>query len=360
MRRSIFGNAGVRQFTQTFASGTEPDDEAWHLQPSGARTDPTTSSMMIGESPEIGAVVRQIEKMARSHAVILILGETGSGKELAARAIHCASPRAEGPFVAVNCGAVPDGLIETELFGHGKGAFTDAREARPGVIAQARRGTLFLDETDALSTKAQVTLLRFLQDLRYRPVGTAQEIAADVRVIAASNQNLQTLVAEGRFRQDLLYRLNIFELWIPPLRRRPEDIELLAKHFIDTFSGKYGIDAKRLHPATLEWLRQHDWPGNVRELENWVHRKVLLAEGEEIQGDAETSQAAINVEATPSSDLRTAKARALAAFESSYVSGVLARAHGNVTAAARMAGKERRAFGKLLKKYGIDKTRYQS
>jgi two-component system response regulator GlrR len=360
MRRSIFSNRGIRHLTQTFASRTESGDETWHLQPAGARTDVTTSPMLIGESPQIGAVVRQIEKMARSHAVILIQGETGSGKELAARAIHCASSRAAGPFVAINCGAVPDGLIETELFGHGKGAFTDAREARPGVIAQARSGTLFLDETDALSAKAQVTLLRFLQDLRYRPIGTAQEIAADVRVIAASNQNLQTLVADGRFRPDLLYRLNIFELWIPPLRRRPEDIELLAKHFIDTFSGKYGIHAKRLHPATLDWLRQHDWPGNVRELENWVHRELLLAEGDEIRGDAETNQAAVNAEAPPSPDLRTAKARAIAEFESSYVSGVLARAHGNVTAAARMAGKERRAFGKLLKKYGIDKSRYQS
>jgi DNA-binding NtrC family response regulator len=314
---------------------------------------------LIGESPAIRAVVRQVEKIAPSDAPVLIQGETGSGKELAARAVHHASARRGGPFVAVNCGAFPDGLIETELFGHARGAFTDAREARPGLVAHAERGTLFLDEIDTLSAKAQVTLLRFLQDHRYRQVGTSAEIVADVRIIAASNQSLQALVDDGRFRSDLLYRLNILELWIPPLRSRPQDVEPLAVHFLKLFSSKYGIPPKRLAAPALEWLRAQGWPGNVRELENWVHRELLLTEGEEIGRCGESEPAASDA-SSRTADFRTAKARAMAEFEAAYLSRVLAEAHGNVTAAARRAGKERRAFGKLLKKHGIDKTQYQS
>jgi DNA-binding NtrC family response regulator len=324
---------------------------------------------LIGQSPQILAVLGQIEKIGRSAASVLILGETGSGKELAARAIHAWSDRHAGPFLAVNCGAVPDGLIETELFGHGRGAFTDARDARAGVIAHAEGGTLFLDEIDALSPKAQVTLLRFLQDLRYRPVGTATEIASDVRIIAATNQDLRRLIDDGRFRSDLLYRLNILGLRIPPLRYRRADIEPLADHFIRVFSDKYGVPFKRLHPETLEWLERHDWPGNVRELENWIHRKLLFAEGDEIrlvaggysdtELDDDLAAAAEHLRAA-CPDLRTAKARALAEVETTYLSRALAESQGNVTRAARMAGKERRTFGRLMKKYGIDRARFRA
>jgi DNA-binding NtrC family response regulator len=357
MRRSIFSHGGARRLEHAFGSAIAARDGPYALGREGDAA--ATPHAIVGASPQIAVVMRHIEKMAPSDAVVLIQGETGSGKELAARAIHNASPRASGPFVAVNCGAVPDSLIETELFGHARGAFTDAREARAGVIAHAHHGTLFLDEIDALSPKAQVTILRFLQDLRYRPVGGAQEIRGDVRVIAASNQHLPSLVDNGRFRRDLLYRLNILELWIPPLRGRLDDIELLAHHFIDQFSGHYGLGVRRLHPATLDWLRHHDWPGNVRELENWIHRELLLADGEEI-GSPATPTSMADRQDRPAPDLRTAKARAVAEFEAAYVAGVLARTHGNVTAAARLAGKERRAFGKLIKKYGIDKRRYSS
>jgi DNA-binding NtrC family response regulator len=316
---------------------------------------------MIGNSPEFDVVAKRIERIARADASVLIHGETGSGKELVARSIHQSSVRHEGPFVAVNCGAVPDGLVETELFGHARGAFTDAKEPRPGVIAQAHGGTLFLDETDTLSMKAQVTLLRFLQDLRYRPVGSACEISSDVRVIAASNQDLHTLVDDGRFRRDLLYRLNIFEVWIPPLRKRPDDIEPLANHFIEMFGDKYGLHGRHLHPDTLRWLREQDWPGNVRELENWIHRELLLADGDEIRADVGAEPGtALQVEPASAPDLRSAKARALAEFEAAYLTRTLATAHGNVTAAAKLAGTERRAFGKLLKKYKIDKSHYHS
>jgi two-component system, NtrC family, response regulator GlrR len=325
----------------------------------------TTLLELVGDSPPMRAVARQIEKIARSDAPILIQGETGSGKELAARAILRGSARRAGPLVAVNCGAIPDGLIETELFGHSQGAFTDAKHARAGAIALAQGGALFLDEIDTLSPKGQVTLLRFLQDFRYRAVGSCKEIVADLRVIAASNQPLQRLVEDGRFRRDLLYRVNIFELSIPPLRNRESDIEVLAQHFIVRFSRHYDIPVKTLHPGTLESFRHYAWPGNVRELENWIHRELLLTEGDEIcsridqpvwldaAADRDTLEPTL-------ADYRTAKARALADFESTYVTRALAEAGGNVTMAARIAGKERRSFGKLLKKHGIARALYHA
>ena len=317
----------------------------------------------IGTSEGVRAVMRHVEKIARSDAPVLVQGETGSGKELIARAIWSRSTRRAGPFVPINCGAVPDGLIETELFGHGAGAFTDAKHSREGVIAQAQHGTLFLDEINTFSPKAQVTLLRFLQDLRYRPVGTSTERSADVRVIAASNQPLREMVDAGRFRRDLLYRLNILELTIPPLRNRQDDIDLLVDHFLRFFCQKYGLPPKRLHAETSAWLRTHHWPGNVRELENWIHREVLLAEGDEIRAAGHSLAcgdvtAAGPVDVPP--DYRAAKARALANFETAYLTQALAAAGGNVSAAARIAGKERRSFGKMLRKHGIDRFRFRS
>jgi DNA-binding NtrC family response regulator len=336
----------------------------WRIEEPCEQSGPIEWPLFVGNSLELRAVVRQIEKIARSDAPVLIQGETGSGKELAARAIRLRSARRTGPFVAVNCGAIPDGLIETELFGHSAGAFTDARQSRDGVIALAHRGTLFLDEVDTLSSKAQVALLRFLQDLRYRPVGLSSEVTANVRVIVATNQRLDDLVEEGRFRRDLLYRLNILELTIPPLRSRHCDIDLLAQHFLGVFCRQYGLPPKRLHPDASMWLHRHDWPGNVRELENWVHRHVLLADDPEIRIEDHT---------TPSSpapldgrtddepgDFRSAKARAVAEFESTYLKRVLAAAHGNVTAAARLAGKERRSFGRLLRKHRIERGQFDS
>ncbi|HEX2462606.1 MAG TPA: sigma-54 dependent transcriptional regulator [Vicinamibacterales bacterium] len=327
------------------------------------RLAPIATSLPAGTSAGVRAVTRQIEKIAQSDAPVLIEGETGSGKELAARAIWARGARRAGPFIPVNCGAIPDGLIETELFGHGAGAFTDAKHAREGVVAEAQHGILFLDEVNTLSPRGQVTLLRFLQDLRYRPVGTSTERPANVRIIAASNQPLHELVDAGRFRQDLFYRLNILELTIPPLRQRQDEILLLVEQFLQLFCGKYDLPQKRLHPTTAAWLRQHNWPGNVRELENWIHREVLLAEGDEIRTSGHpTSSCTIGWDALPgvATDYRAAKARALAEFDSAYLSHVLTAARGNVTVAARMAGKERRSFGRLLKKHGIDRYRFRN
>ncbi len=314
---------------------------------------------MVGASRVFNETVRRIGRIAVRDASVLIEGETGSGKEMAARAIHYLGARRDRPFIPVNCGAIPDTLIEAEFFGHGRGAFTDAREARAGLIAQAHGGTLFLDEIDSLTSKAQVSLLRFLQDQKFRPVGRDIELKADVRVIAATNKSLTQLTRSERFRDDLLYRLNILYLSIPPLRERDGDAELLALHFLRHYAKKYNLPPKRFSAQTLSWIRHHRWPGNVRELENTVHREFLLAEGDLIESGA-VAAAAFLPEATPAQpegeaalDFRSAKNKAIADFERTYLARLLQRTHGNISAAARLAKKERRAFGKLLKKYGM-------
>ncbi|VTU35448.1 sigma 54-interacting transcriptional regulator [Variovorax sp. PBL-E5] len=310
---------------------------------------------IIGASAAHARMVAQLERIAATEAPALIEGETGSGKELAARVIHYGGLRSERPFVPVNCGALPETLIESELFGHERGAFTDARHARAGLVAEANGGTLFLDEVDALSGKAQVTLLRFLQDQRYRPLGTSRELTGDVRVVAASNRPLAALVAEGGFRADLMYRLKILHLVLPPLRERAGDIELLAAHFIRRFSAKYGLPAKALPHDTLQWLRSQPWPGNIRELENWVHREFLMGGGIALREDAAPHAAPAAEDWDDSGLMRfqLAKAEAVRQFEQDYLQRALRQAEGNVTRAAQMVGKERRAFGKLLKKHGI-------
>ncbi len=306
---------------------------------------------VVGLSMAHTRMLEQLRCIAASDAPALIEGETGSGKEMAARAIHYGGTRHGGPFVPVNCGALPDALIEAELFGHERGAYTDAHRARRGLVAVACGGTLFLDEVDALSPKAQVTLLRFLQDQHYRPVGTAREEITDVRLIAASNRPLDTLVVQQSFRADLMYRLKILHLVLPPLRARADDIEALAQHFIVRFAAKYGAAPKALSDPALAWMQQHDWPGNVRELENWVHRRFLMCPGPVIElEDAGAAPAA------PESGLcpyQEAKARALRQFEADYLQRALRQSAGNVTRAAQLAGKERRAFGKLMKKHGL-------
>lgn len=319
-----------------------------------------TSSLqeIVGRSPACLRLITQIRKMAGNDASVLIEGETGSGKELAARAMHYLSRRRERPFVPLNCGAIPDSLIEAELFGHVRGSFTDAKHSREGVIAHANGGTLFLDEVDALPLKGQVTLLRFLQDRRYRPIGHSREQQSDVRIIAAANRPMKALVVEGGFRADLLYRLNVLGLSVPPLRERREDILPLAQHYLTLFCNRYDRAIKRLDSATELWLQQHQWPGNIRELENLIHRLVLLTDGELLHYTGDNS-----AETTPSPtcpDFQRAKAQAIELFERTYLARLMSEAHGNVSVAARMACKERRALGKLLKKHGIDKDVYRA
>jgi two-component system response regulator GlrR len=312
---------------------------------------------MIGDSPAFLGLKAHIARIAATDAPVLIEGETGSGKELAARSIHYLGARADRPFVALNCGAIPDNLVEAELFGHARGAFTDAHQERAGVVAQANGGTLFLDEIDALSPKAQVALLRFLQDHRFRRVGQDRELFCDARVIAASNRPLASLVAAREFREDLLYRIDILHLRIPSLREREGDAALLARHYLHKICAQYGLPAKRVHPDTLRWLDAQQWPGNVRQLENFIHRNALLCDGPELCMTPPTSSDQ-DGEHDDGLDFQRSKAHAIACFEKRFLARVLARTGGNVAAAARLMGKDRRAVGKLIKKHGIDRLTF--
>jgi two-component system, NtrC family, response regulator GlrR len=311
---------------------------------------------MIGHSEAFRAVERLIDKIAAYDAPVLIEGETGTGKELAARAIHYRGVRRDRPFVPVNCGALPDPLIESELFGHRRGAFTDARHDQPGLVALADSGTLFLDEVDALTPKAQVTLLRFLQDQQYRPLGGRHEERADVRVIAASNRPLDGLVETGQFRIDLLYRLKLMHLPLPPLRERRGDVGFLSKHFIEIGSARFVRAVRPLTEGTIAWFERYRWPGNIRELEHVVYHGLLLCEGPEIAIAPPPSFANATIDPLVEPSYRHAKEQAIADFEHAYLSQLINLANGNISIAARIAGTERRHLGRLLKKHRLSKA----
>jgi transcriptional regulator with GAF, ATPase, and Fis domain len=316
---------------------------------------------LIGRSPAFLETVRLIERVADTDVPVLIEGETGTGKEVAARAIHYGGSRRNRPFVPVNCGALPETLIENELFGHVRGAYTDAREPQPGLVALADGGTLFLDEVEALSLKGQVILLRFLQDLSYRPLGGRREERADVRIIAATNTRLADLVETKQFRIDLFYRLQIFCLRLPPLRERPGDPELLAAHFLRAASARYHCSQKTLDPGAVPLLDDYGWPGNVRELENLMQREVLLADGPVVslallkELSPQSGPRARTAAALTEFGFRQAKAQAVAEFERAYIVELLAKTRGNISQAARIAGKERSRLGKLVRKYGLER-----
>lgn len=313
---------------------------------------------LIGESPAFRAQIEKIPLIARCSANVLITGETGTGKELYARAIHYCSPRARGPFLPVNCGAIPTDLIENELFGHERGAYTSASTLQRGLIEEACGGTLFLDEIDCLPTLAQVKLLRFLQEKEYRPIGSTRARRADVRIIAASNLKLEEAVENGRMRQDLYYRLNIVSLHLCPLRERREDIPLLVAHFNRKYSREFHTKSLGLAPEALHLLLAHNWPGNVRELEHVIERAIVLGEEPTVRTADPASAAAPGCSHRES--LREAKAREIALFEKNYVRGLLSACRGNITKAAQMAQKNRRAFWQLIHKYQIDVSSFKS
>ncbi len=237
---------------------------------------------MIGTGAAIREVFNAIRKVSNTDAPVLVLGESGTGKELAARAIHNLSARKSGPFVAINCGAIPENLIESELFGHEKGAFTGAHATRPGRVEMANKGTLFLDEMGELPLPLQVKLLRFLQQREIERVGGRTTIPVDVRVVAATNQDLKQAMAEGRFREDLFYRLAVIVLRLPPLRDRGGDLNLLAETLLQRSGEHYGKPGLRFDPAAISQIERHAWPGNVRELENRIRRAVIMTEGKSI------------------------------------------------------------------------------
>jgi two-component system, NtrC family, response regulator GlrR len=321
---------------------------------------------LVGNSPAFLAALALIQRVARSDATVLIQGETGTGKELAARAVHYLGARRDQPFIPVNCGALPDQLIENELFGHARGAYTDARDTTAGLIADADGGTLFLDEVEALSMRAQVALLRFLQDGTYRALGGKQERRAQVRIVAASNIDLGELVRRGSFRADFMYRLRLLAVDLPPLREREGDVAQLSHNYLRRLSQQYR-EVKLLDPQSLIALQMHAWPGNVRELENVLHREFLLTDDATVRVrewsfDPASNRGPRQVAASSGEnmlDFHTAKERAIGEFERGYLIRAMQRTGGNVSKAALSCGKERRAFGKLLKKYGIDKDRYR-
>lgn len=317
---------------------------------------------LVGTAPAFRNIVRQLPMLAQTDAAVVITGETGTGKELVAQALHRLGLRAAHPFVAVNCGALVDTLLEGELFGHERGAFTDARERRPGLIVQAAGGTVFLDEAEALSPRAQVTLLRVLQEHTVRALGSTAEQRVDVRFLAATNVNLEGLVQSGRFRVDLYYRLCVFSLSLPPLRERREDIQPLAGFFIVKHAR--GPITPELSETAGDALLAHGWPGNVRELESAIVRGVHVTRDGIIRpSDLGLPRRDADVErrpalGSPSESYKLAKRQAVNAFERQYLNRLMTEHAGNVTRAARAAGKERRDLGKLLKRHGLDPRRF--
>ena len=312
---------------------------------------------LVGTDPAFRRTIQKIPIAARSGSPVLITGETGTGKELCARAIHHLSPRNSLPFIPVDCGALPDHLMENELFGHSRGAFTDARSDQKGLVALAEGGTLFIDEVDSLSLSAQAKLLRFLQEKTYRPLGADRFRHANVRVLAAVNQDPERLVAQHRLRADLYFRLNVLRLYLPPLRERRHDVPLLARHFVDAVCAETNSGRKTLTPTAIRKLSQYNWPGNARELRNVIERAVLFSEGSQIlPGHVLTSDPFCDrVADVAGGRFREARSQAVAAFEKDYVEDALRKHGGNVTRAAREAGKDRRAFGRLVKKYRIER-----
>ncbi len=307
---------------------------------------------MVGQDPAFLAEISKIPKISDCDASVLILGDTGTGKELCARAIHYLSPRTGKPFIPVNCGAIPTELMENELFGHVKGAFTGASTSYPGLISEAEGGTLFLDEIDGLSPQAQVKLLRFLQDREYRPLGSTQTRRGDVRIIAASSIDLGKAAGEGRFRRALFYRLNIIPLALPALHARKGDIPLLAGHFLEKYALEFKKPARAFSPDALKRLLAYDWPGNIRELENVIECSVIFCPRPIVESaDLPLSGTA----AVPYREsLRAQKSRVIAEFEKKYLRDLLAEHQGNISRAAKAAQKNRRAFWELMRKHKIE------
>jgi two-component system response regulator GlrR len=352
--------SGIEHFVRLPSGIAELDARLSHLlscrcgAPHVLPGDPRLKNL-IGASAPFRRQVERLPLMAGCDAGVLVLGETGTGKELFAQAVHYLSPRADRPWVAVNCGAIPSELFEAELFGHVRGAFTSALAARPGLVREAEGGTLFLDEVDALPLNAQVKLLRFLQEKEYRPVGSSALLRADVRVIAASNCGLAARVAGGGFRQDLYFRLNVLSLALPSLRERREDIPPLALHFVGQYARQMRRRVDALSPAALRALLAHDWPGNVRELQHVMERAVLMCPDRVIGAEH------VDMGRPVAGDLsfQAAKQSLIATFERGYIENLLQSTGGNITRAAAAARKNRRAFWQLIRKYRIDSSRFR-
>lgn len=313
---------------------------------------------IVGNAPEMRAVYEQIRQVAPSEATVLIRGSSGTGKELVAKAIQSLSARKDKPFVVLNCAALPEALVESELFGHEKGAFTDARERRIGRAEAANGGTLFLDEIGDLSIPVQVKLLRFLQERTFSRVGSNEERTSDVRFIAATSRNLEDLMAKKLFREDLYYRLSVFPIALPDLAKRQDDILVLAQHFLSKMRLKYGKNIERFSAPAVAMLQAYSWPGNVRELENCIERAVLTAKDDCIHGynlppSVQSEELAETPYETPTRENLTMAER-VAAFERNLLQEALKRNNGNQSAAGRELGISPRMMCYKMKKAGIE------
>ncbi|MBD3236612.1 MAG: AAA domain-containing protein [Candidatus Eisenbacteria bacterium] len=336
----------------------------------GAANASVHSEEIIAASPAMQRILQLVRRIAPTESNIVITGESGTGKEKVARQIHYQSKRSRAPFVAVNAGAIPDSLMESELFGHVRGAFTDAKTSKRGFFEVADRGTLFLDEIAEMSPQMQVKLLRALQEREIRPVGGESPIRVDVRVVAATNRDLRALMKEGRFREDLFYRLNVFHLHVPALRDRKEDIPYLVSFFLARFSRRFGKRVGELSDRAWGHVMNYDFPGNVRELENAIERGVILADGETIK--VRDLPAEIVEHGVPRLDAAEARERvgggepgsgsaeagyspelSLAEVEARHIEKVIARFGGNLSAAARSLGVSRSTLWRKMKRYGI-------
>jgi transcriptional regulator with PAS, ATPase and Fis domain len=339
----------------------EDDGALPPLPGTAARTLPKSMDGLVGLSDPLVELFRIVDRVADTTCTILITGESGTGKELVARAVHKTSPRAEAPFVAVNCGAIPEALLESELFGHARGAFTGAHQAKPGRIAMAQGGTLFLDEIGEMPLALQVKLLRILQSREYSPVGDNRVLKADVRIVAATNVNLESAVQAGTFREDLYYRLNVIHLNVPALRERSEDVPLLVHHFFARAREKLGRpQVLGISRAAAQLLSEYHWPGNVRELENTIERAVLLSAGDTIEPkDLPQRVLGLGVEKRitprlPDSglDLRNA----VETFENQLIRQALERTKWNKKQAAGLLGLNRTTLVEMLKRKRITKA----
>jgi two-component system response regulator PilR (NtrC family) len=316
-------------------------------------------SNIVGRSDAMQAVFKLIETVAPTNSTILVTGESGTGKELAARAIHYNSLRRDRPFVAVNCGALPEQLLESELFGHMRGSFTGAAANKKGLVEVAERGTIFLDEIGEMSPMMQVKLLRVIQERKYRRVGGTEELDANIRVIAATNQDLPNMVVDGKFREDLYYRINVIQLELPPLRERVEDVPLLAEHFLEKFREQMGKDVSTISHEAVALLEQYDWPGNIRELENVIERAVALEASAAILPESLPEQVRRQI---PRNGASPAPALPEDGFdleahvenvERDFIVQALKRTGGKQSRAAQLLGMSFRSFRYYVKKYNV-------
>jgi len=318
-------------------------------------------NQIIGTSKVVQELHEKIEKISRCDVNVLITGESGTGKELAARAIHYLSNRAGKPFIPVNCSAIPESLFENELFGHVKGAFTDANLPQIGLVKEAEGGTLFLDEIGVISPYIQVKLLRLLQDKEYKTLGDPRTHTANIRIIGATNIDLQSLVKKNKFREDLFYRLNIVSLYLPPLRERKDDIPILVKHYVNKYSRQYNKSFKEVSEEAMWKFISSPWPGNVRELENKIQHIIVMASSSII--GAENVQLPVSRSKSEESNLenlRVVKKRIVSSFEKNYLTRLLTEHRGDVVTAAKTAGKSRTALWNLIKKYSLTPKHFRS